>query len=277
MLTILWNRNNLVGNKTCKDFVEKLVTGIGIASEIPRNLRLKFAETAPVSLYDAGLYLDTVTDEQLKTAKKDAEELGAKYVMISVGYCCDMGKDESPYLQKLLVIKEFMAKNGMELWITNRRPYIEGECVSGEKLLRLSLNADVKIAHDIGSSHAHLHAMENYYDWKSQTAALLLNDNLGAHAKLPIGHYWYNPLSKIDIMQQPGWGSAPFVQIFADVKKNMPDIPLYFNGLRHLNCSLETVWEETQALMDNRVYISPGGAVFGKNEQNRLIIKTLDM
>lgn len=273
MLTILWNKNNLIGNNISEIFNPDPEISIGISADIPKNLRLGLAQTSTVNLYDSGLSLDTMNETQFINAIDDAKELASSRFMISVGYCCDMGRDEALFLEKLIQLKSKIENAGMKLLLTNRRPYIKKQCISSEKLLRLSKNADVSIAHDIGSSHAYLHALENYYDWKENTEILLLNDNLGRLATVPVGHPLYNPLSKIDIMQQPGWGTAPFIKIFEDVNIWKPDMPMYFNGLRHQNASLKKVWKEINAIMENRVYLSPLGAQFGKDEFGRLLIK----
>lgn len=273
MLSILWNRNNFVGIDTQQSFIEKLEGGIGLSADIPVSLRMEFSKIAPVCLYDTGLSLDTASDASLANARNAAKELAADTVMLSAGYTCDIGQDESSYLERLTFIKAFFAEEHICLWLTNRRPYLAGKWVSSTKLLRLCQTAQVRIAHDIGASHAELHAMENYYDWRPETAALLLNDNLGAHAALYVGHSLYNPLSVIDGMYQPGWGSAPFVAILKDVKQNMPSLPLFLNGVRHQNAPLEIVWKELNALMEGNVYISPAGGRFGRNEYDRLLIK----
>lgn len=268
MLTILWNRNNLCEDAVRQSLMECVPEGVGISADIPPDICLSVAKQLPIYIYDTGLYLDRAEDGEIAAAVEFADKLLTQKVLLSVGYSCDRGKDESFFAERLLEIKKRFLQRGISVLLSNRRPYIPGESVSVDKLLRLCKGAGIKIAHDIGASHVEEHALENYFDLRSETAALLLNDNFGEDYFDSTGQ---NDKSSGDIMLQPGYGNAPFVKIFEDVQKNLPYLPLIINGKRHQNASLKTVFEDTQILLEGRVYYIPLGACLSKNENGRIM------
>lgn len=110
-------------------------------------------------------------------------------------------------------------------------------------------------------------------DLRPYIGSVLLNDNLGRLANLPVGHPLRNSHAGIDSMWQPGYGNAPFFKIYEYIQKETPELPMFFNGSRYQNAHLELVWKEIRAVLTNRVYLSPVGARFGMNENYRLLIK----
>jgi len=231
-------------------------------------MRRQMAEAAPVMLYDACLTLG----DDFSGAIADARDLGAKQLMAGIGSCCDAGCDEGSAVSTALRLKRACAGSGLELLLTNRRPFDPDVSVSAAKLIRLCEAADVRIAFDVGASHASLRALEDFYDLSGRIAALLLNDNLGREALCPVGHEDYVPGYVPDDMRQPGYGSAPFVAMAEAARNFAPGAPMYINGQKHNHAKLDVVLMETNVLLAGRVFINPAGGSIGKRENGRLLI-----
>lgn len=268
MLTFLFNRLNTYQDHAPREIAQCALPFIGVSAEVPDFMRRQMAQSAPVMLYDSCQQMG----EEFAGAIAEAERIGAKQLLVSVGNFCDVGGDERPAVEIVRKLRAECAACGLELLLTNRRPFIPGVPVSAAKLMRLCEKTDVRIAFDVGASHASLHALEDFYDLSGRIAALLLNDNLGPEALCPVGHEDYIPGSVPDDMRQPGYGSAPFVALADAARRLIPDAPMYINGQKHGHAKLDVVLMETNVLLAGRVFINPAGGGIGKKENGRLWI-----
>ena len=268
MLTFLLNRLNTYQDHAPREIRQCGLPFIGVSAEVPDFMRRQMADAAPVKLFDSCL---SIADD-LAEAIGAAAETGAEQLVASAGSFCDAGRDERNALERVKEIREACAQRGLELLLTNRRPFDADVSVSAAKLLRLCENTDVRIAFDVGASHASLKALEDFYDLSGRIAAILLNDNLGREALCPVGHEDYVPGSVPDDMRQPGYGSAPFVVLAEAARALVPDAPMYINGQKHGHAKLDKVLLETNVLLAGRVPINPAGGSIGKREDGRILV-----
>ena len=268
MLTFLFNRLNTYQDHAPREISACGLPFIGVSAEVPDFMRRKMAEAAPVQLFHSCLKLG----QEMAEVIADARGIGAKQLTVSVGNFCDAGCDERQAIELALRLKEACAESGLELLLTNRRPFCAETPVSAAKLARLCEAAGVRLAFDVGASHAAMRALEDFYDLHGHIAAILLNDNLGREALCPVGHEDYIPGTIPDAMLQPGYGSAPFVALADAARQLIPDIPFYINGQKHGHATLDVVLFETRALLAGKVFINPAGGYIGKKENGRLIV-----
>lgn len=266
MLTFLFNRLNTYQDHAPREIAQCRLPFIGVSAEVPEFMRRRMAEAAPVRLYDSCL---TVGDD-FAEAIDVAVGLGAAQLMASVGRSCDAGRDERPFVEPVKRLREACAARGIELLLTNRRPFDPEVPVSAAKLGRLCAAAGVRLAFDVGASHASLRALEDFHDLRGVMAAMLLNDNLGREALCPVGHEDYIPGVVPDAMLQPGYGSAPFAAL-AEAARGV-GIDLYINGQKHNHAVLGVVLLETNVLLAGKVPINPAGGYPGRWENGRLRI-----
>lgn len=268
MLTFLLNRLNTYQDHAPREIAQCGLPFIGVSAEVPDFMRRQMAQSAPVTLFDSCRTLgDDLTDSIAAAA-----DLGAKQLLVSIGNFCDAGKDERAAIDPLLSPREACSRAGLELLITNRRPFNPDIPVSAGKLLRLCQSASVRIAFDVGASHASLRALEDFYDLSPSIAAVLLNDNLGREALCPVGHEDYIPGSIPDDMRQPGYGSAPTVALAEAARHLLPNIPFYINGQKHAHATLPVVLRETRCLLAGKVFINPAGGSIGKGADGRVLV-----
>lgn len=268
MLTFLFNRLNTYQDHAPREIRQCGLSFIGVSAEVPDFMRRQMAEAARVKLYDSCLGIE----DDLTGAISDAADLDAQQLLVSVGSCCDRGRDERLSVEHVLRLRGACAARGLELLLTNRRPFDAEVSVSAAKLMRLCSAADVRIAFDVGASHASLKALEDFYDLSGRIAALLLNDNLGREALCPVGHEDYIPGSVPDDMRQPGYGSAPYAALAEAARTLIPDAPMYINGQKHGHAKLDRVLLETNILLAGKVPINPAGGYHGLREDGRLWI-----
>lgn len=267
MLTFLLNRLNTYQDHAPREILQCGLPFVGVSAEVPDFMRRQMARSAPVMLFDSCRTLG----EDLSGSVSDAAALGAKQLLVSVGKFCDAGRDERAATD-LISLREDCARAGLELLLTNRRPFNPDVPVSAAKLLRLCESGSVRIAFDVGSSHASLRALEDFHDLHPVTAAILLNDNLGREALCPVGHEDYVPGSIPDDMRQPGYGSAPTVALAEAARHLLPDVPFYINGQKHAHATLPVVLRETRALLAGKVFINPAGGSIGKGPDGRMLL-----
>lgn len=272
MLTFLFNRYNVRLPGLAEDVKRLLPMGIGLSASFPDGLKKTLSKDVPVLLYDTELALDTADDDAARTAAADAGALSSPRALCSVGRVCDTFASEAAFVSRLAAWKEFFAAEGVTLLITNRRPFDPDKSVSSAKLTRLSLASGVRIAFDVGTSHACGHVMEQWFDWREQTDLLLLNDNFGRGALAPVGSGSYDPSVAPDDMRQPGYGSAPFPGLMAEVRKTHPALPLFINGGRFQNLPIGEVLTETASMLGGRVPVSPAGGRVGHRDNGRMMI-----
>ena len=273
MLTFLFNRFHTISDHAPREIPEAGLTAIGLSSEIPPAMRREMAAAAKVALYDPGLSLEDCASAKDGAARRDralddAAALGAQRVLASIGRCCDAGRGECGAAAIARALRERCAARGMELMLTNRRPFDPAVPVSAEKLARLCAASETPLAFDVGASHASMRALEDFWDLREQIGALLLNDNFGREALCPVGHEDYEPGVFPDDMRQPGYGSAPWVRLM----ERAPEVPMFINGSRHGGAPLAQVLLETRVLLSGRVFVNPAGGRFGMGADGRLII-----
>ena len=268
MLTFLLNRLNTYQDHAPREILQCGLPFIGVSAEVPDFMRRQMAQSAPVVLFDS---CRTLGDD-LSDSIADAAALGAKQLLVSVGDFCDAGNDERPALDLVSALRRSCKLSGLELLITNRRPFNPLRPVSAAKLLRLCEAASVRIAFDVGASHASLHALEDFYDLHTSIAAVLLNDNLGREALCPVGHEDYIPGSVPDDMRQPGYGSAPTPALAEAARRLLPGVPFYINGQKHAHATLPVVLRETCVLLAGKVPVNPAGGTIGKGADGRILV-----
>lgn len=268
MLTFLFNRLNTYQDHAPREIAACGLSFIGVSAEVPEFMRRQMAQSAPVQLYDSCLTLG----EDASAAITDAAELGAKQLVVSIGNFCDAGRDECTAVQPALHLKSLCAGHGLELLLTNRRPFNPVIPVSAAKLARLCESAGLRLAFDAGASHASTRALEDFYDLHKHIAAILINDNLGREALCPVGHEDYIPGTVPDAMLQPGYGSAPFAALADTARLLTPATPFYINGQKHNHATLDLVLLETRTLLAGKIFINPAGGYIGKGENGRIIV-----
>lgn len=268
MLTFLLNRLNTYQDHAPREILQCGLPFIGVSAEVPDFMRRQMAQSAKVALFDSCRTLG----EDLTDSIADASALGAKQLLISIGTFCDAGKDERAAVDSLISLRKACTRAGLELLVTNRRPFNPDIPVSAAKLLRLCESASVRIAFDVGASHASLRALEDFYDLHTAVAAILLNDNLGREALCPVGHEDYIPGSVPDDMRQPGYGSAPTVALAEAARQLIPDVPFYINGQKHAHATLPVVLRETRTLLAGKIFINPAGGSIGKGPDGRILV-----
>lgn len=268
MLTFLFNRLNTYQDHAPREIAACGLPFIGVSAEVPEFMRRKMAQSAPVQLYDSCLMLGDDAAEVIA----DAQSIGAKQLVVSIGDCCDAGRDERPAIEPVMHLKKLCAERGLELLLTNRRTFNRETAVSAAKLARLCGATGVRLAFDAGASHAAMRALEDFYDLHGHIAAILINDNLGREALCPVGHEDYIPGTIPDAMLQPGYGSAPFVALADAARQLIPDAPFYINGQKHGHATLDVVLLETRSLLAGKVFINPAGGYIGKKDNGRMIV-----
>lgn len=273
MLTVLFNRWNAIGDHLPQEIEECHLDGIGISAELPSRLRAELAKAASVLLYDACLAIDDPNlDGALDAALADAEALRAREILLGVGRSCDNGSDERRFHEVVRRAAEKCAQRGLTLKLTNRRPFEKGTFVCAEKLRRLCGACGVRLALDLGASHACNRALEDFFDLYECADVMLLNDNFGRDARFPVGHPDFDPSILPDDMRQPGYGTVPYVRIAECLRALAPDRTLMINGRRHQSAPLTQVMLETKVLLAGRVYINPAGGKIGMNPCDRMLI-----
>ena len=268
MLTFLLNRLNTYQDHAPREILQCRLPFIGVSAEVPDFMRRQMAQSAPVRLFDSCRALG----DDMTASIADATALGAQQLLVSVGSFCDAGNDERAALPLLTALRGACARAEIELLLTNRRPFNPDVPVSATKLLRLCKSASVRIAFDVGASHASLHALEDFYDLHTSIAAILLNDNLGREALCPVGHEDYIPGSVPDDMRQPGYGSAPTPALAEAARRLLPDVPFYINGQKHAHATLPVVLLETRILLAGKVHVNPAGGSIGKGADGRVLL-----
>jgi len=268
MLTFLFNRLNTYQDHAPREIAACGLPFIGVSAEVPDFMRRSMAQSAPVQLFDSCLSIG----DDMEQVIADAQDIGAKQLVISIGNYCDAKRDEKFAIEPALALKDACTRHGLELLLTNRRPFNPEIPVSAAKLARLCEATDVRLAFDAGASHAAMRALEDFYDLHRHIAAVLVNDNLGREALCPVGHEDYIPGTVPDAMLQPGYGSAPFVALADAARQLIPEIPFYINGQKHGHATLDVVLLEVRSLLAGKVFINPAGGYIGKKEDGRLII-----
>lgn len=268
MLTFLFNRMNTYQDHAPREIAACKLPFIGASADVPEFMLEMMAASAPVRLYDSCITLGDDLSPALAVAKK----FSAQQLVVSVGTFCDAGRNECEAIDAAKALAAQCAQHGLELLLTNRRPFNPEVPVSAAKLARLCEAAEARIAFDAGASHASMRTLEDFYDLHERTAAILINDNLGREALCPVGHEDYIPGTVPDAMLQPGYGSAPFVALADAARQLIPDVPFYINGQKHGHATLDVVLLEVRSLLAGKVFINPAGGTIGKKENGRLIV-----
>ena len=268
MLTFLFNRLNTYQDHAPREISACKLPFIGASADVPEFMLKMMMESAPIRLFDSCLAIG----DNLAPAIDAAEKFSTQQLVVSAGNFCDAGRDEKRAVEAVKELSAHCSQHNLELLLTNRRPFIPDIPVSAAKLLHLCKAADVRIAFDVGASHASMRALEDFYDLHERTAAILLNDNIGREALCPVGHEDYIPGTIPDAMLQPGYGSAPLVALADAARQLIPDVPFYINGQKHNHATLDVVLFETRSLLAGKVFINPAGGYIGKKENGRLIV-----
>lgn len=271
MLSFLFHTHNIPAEIDPQVLKKEFPAGIGLSRTLSASQKADLCAAVPAVLYDSELTVDTVTAADVTAAFSEAAALGAKTVLLRAGKSCDRGRDESVFVPALKEYRRLAEEKGLRLLLTNRKEFDAGLFMSSEKFIRLADVSGVRIAHDLGFSHAQASALEDFYDFGDRTELLLISDNYGREARN--NPDWCTQEMMIPgEMRQPGYGTLPIVGIMRLVRKTRPEMPVFINGTRYRDADLPLVMLETKTLLGGRVFISPAMARKGRNAEGRLLI-----